>query len=337
VTSKDRAFRKINSRLRTLIPWLHHFLRYARCSVSHPLLRTPPTRLRNSRKPSRRRAYAQTVLGVRRPRTAPSVLRRVPERLPQGVLRKGFARDQSLRYFAERSIITDLLHVASYNVHRCVGLDGLHHPERIARVIKELGVDILGLQEVALSAVSPDGIHQIEYLARSSGLNVLAGPTVLKGHRRFGNALLTRFDVCASRQIDLSLPGKPPRGALDVDLNCYGRTVRVIVTHLGLGRAERKRQVKNLLEIIGEKRLRPTILLGDMNEWIPRANSLKELRASFTTSPSLRTFPSRLPVLPLDRIFVWPDEAFVRAKVHMSGLARIASDHLPIKGFVMLQ
>jgi endonuclease/exonuclease/phosphatase family metal-dependent hydrolase len=233
---------------------------------------------------------------------------------------------------------TGLLHVASYNVHRCVGLDGLHHPERIARVIKELGVDILGLQEVALSTVSLDGAHQIEYLARKSGLHVLAGPTVLKGHRRFGNALLTRFDVCASRQIDLSLPGRPPRGALDVDLDCNGRMVRVIVAHLGLRPAERKKQVMSLLDIIGERhRHRPTILLGDMNEWIPRAKCVKELRASFNTSPSLATFPSRLPVLPLDRIFVWPEDAFVRTKVHMSSLARVASDHLPIKGSVRLE
>jgi len=230
-----------------------------------------------------------------------------------------------------------LLHVASYNVHRCIGLDGLHHPERVARVIRELGVDILGLQEVALSMVSLEGQHQIEYLARSSGLNAIAGPAVLKNHRRFGNALLTRFDIEEVRQIDLSLPGKPPRGALDVDLSCYGRTVRVVVTHLGLGRIERKKQVANLLDIINEERDKPTILVGDMNEWVPGANSLKSLRASFHESRSLRTFPSRLPVFSLDRIFVWPHETFVRAKVHMSRLSRIASDHLPITGSVMLE
>jgi len=241
------------------------------------------------------------------------------------------------REVAQDIAVADLLHVASYNVHRCIGLDGLHHPERVARVIRELGVDILGLQEVALSMVSLEGQHQIEYLARSSGLHVIAGPTKLRNRSRFGNALLTRFDIEEVRQIDLSLPGKRPRGALDVDLRCYGRSVRVVVTHLGLGRAERGKQVARLLDIISEERDGPTIIVGDMNEWIPGASSLRQLRASFNESPSLRTFPSRLPVLPLDRIFVWPHEAFVRAKVHMSSLSRIASDHLPIMGSVMLK
>jgi endonuclease/exonuclease/phosphatase family metal-dependent hydrolase len=227
--------------------------------------------------------------------------------------------------------------VASYNIHRCVGLDGLCHPERIASVIKEVGADILGLQEVDSRVLSLDGINQVEYLARASGLNVVAGPTILGDNGHFGNALLTRFDISSVRHIDLSVPRREPRGALDVDLDCHGRIVRVIVTHLGPGIAERKKQVARLLDIITTKHERPTILVGDMNEWLPRARSLRSLRVSFTRSPSLRTFPSRLPVLPLDRIFVWPHEAFLKAKVHMSRLARIASDHLPIKGFIMLK
>ncbi len=237
--------------------------------------------------------------------------------------------------FKER--LDSLLRVGSYNVHRCIGLDGLCHPERIASVIAELGVDILGLQEVNSCFLSLEGINQAEYLASASGLNMLAGPTMFRDDGHFGNTLLTRFEIMSSRQIDLSVPGREPRGALDAQLNCYGKIVRVIVTHLGLGIAERKAQVARLLDAVTIADDRPTILVGDMNEWIPRAWSLRSLRASFNRSPSLRTFPSRLPVLPLDRIFVWPHEAFIKAKVHMSRLARIASDHLPIKGFIALK
>ncbi len=237
--------------------------------------------------------------------------------------------------FKER--LDSLLRVGSYNVHRCIGLDGLCHPQRIASVITELGVDIVGLQEVDSSLVSLEGSNQGEYLAKASGLNMLAGPTMFRNNGHFGNTLLTRFEILSSRRIDLSVPGHEPRGALDAQLDCYGRIVRVIVTHLGLGIAERKAQVARLLDAITIADNLPTILVGDMNEWIPRAWSLRSLCAMFNKSPSLRTFPSRLPVLPLDRIFVWPHEAFIKAKVHMSALARIASDHLPIKGFIALK
>jgi endonuclease/exonuclease/phosphatase family metal-dependent hydrolase len=233
--------------------------------------------------------------------------------------------------------LDSLLRVGSYNVHRCIGLDGLCRPQRIASVITELGVDILGLQEVDSSLLSLEGVDQGEYLAEASGLNMLAAPTMFRNNGHFGNTLLTRFEVLSWRQIDLSVPGREPRGALDVRLDCYGRIVRVIVTHLGLGIAERKAQVARLLDAVALADKVPTILVGDMNEWIPRAWSLRSLRAAFNRSPSLRTFPSRLPVLPLDRIFVWPHDAFIKAKVHMSKLARIASDHLPVKGFIVLK
>ncbi len=233
--------------------------------------------------------------------------------------------------------INHLVEIATYNVHRCIGLDGLCHPDRIAAVIKELSVDILGLQEVESCALALDGLNQTEYLARASGFNFVPGPTVVRGNSSFGNALLTRFPVQEVRQIDLSMPGREPRGALDVDLDCYGKIVRVIVTHFGLGPQERKRQVGRLLDILTGNHRRPTILVGDLNEWIPRAYSLRALRDAFSRTPRLRTFPSRLPVLPLDRIFVWPHETLLKVKVHMTRLARIASDHLPIKGFVMLR
>src|SRR5205823_1082208 len=43
------------------------------------------------------------------------------------------------------------LKVATYNIHRCVGIDGRYDPARIARVLKEIGADIVGLQEVDTS------------------------------------------------------------------------------------------------------------------------------------------------------------------------------------------
>lgn len=38
--------------------------------------------------------------------------------------------------------------VSTYNVHRCIGTDGRHDPDRVAAVIRELDADVVGLQEV---------------------------------------------------------------------------------------------------------------------------------------------------------------------------------------------
>jgi len=40
---------------------------------------------------------------------------------------------------------SECLKIASYNVHACVGTDGRHDPDRVARVIAELDADIVAL------------------------------------------------------------------------------------------------------------------------------------------------------------------------------------------------
>ena len=105
MTSKrSRAFRKIDSRLweRAPVSTLSSAALVPRLS---PAVRAPSTRLRNSLKDRKRRGLsAQTVLGVRLWRTVSVALTRVPERLSQGVLRKGFRQGQTLLIVAERSI-----------------------------------------------------------------------------------------------------------------------------------------------------------------------------------------------------------------------------------------
>ncbi len=56
--------------------------------------------------------------------------------------------------------------------------------------------------------------------------------------RHYGNVLLVRSKVLDVRRIDLSVPGRDPRGALDVDLVLDGACVRVVTTHFGLTMAE---------------------------------------------------------------------------------------------------
>lgn len=145
---------------------------------------------------------------------------------------------------------------------------------------------------------------------------------------------LTTWPVLAVRRLDLSVPGREPRGALDVDLNIQGKTARVIVTHLGLRGAERRHQVKRLIAALSIESAGLVIALGDANEWLPAGRPLRTLHAAFGKTRAQRTFPSVLPFLALDRIWVRPKEDLLDVRPHKTPLARIASDHLPLKALI---
>lgn len=224
--------------------------------------------------------------------------------------------------------------VASYNIHRFVGVDGKFDPERIARVVRELGAEIVGLQEIDSQFYKHNNSNQVKCLAEVSGLEVTLGPTRRSDNGHYGNGLLTSFPVKEVRRIDLSVYGREPRGALDVDLLVRGETIRVIVAHLGLGIVERRRQIRRLLDIFCSEQDRMEIMLGDFNEWIPVGYPLCRVHNVFGKSPSLRTFPSFLPVLCLDRIWIRPIDTLVQMKTHRTLLSRVASDHLPVKAVI---
>ena len=223
--------------------------------------------------------------------------------------------------------------VASYNIHKYVGIDGVFDPQRVAQVIKELKADIVGLQEIDSLYYKKENLAGV--ITGKAGMEVVLGPTRRNRYGHFGNALLTSCTVKDVRRIDLSVFGRAPRGALDVDLLVKGETVRVIVAHLGLGFRERRRQIRRLLDIFCSERDRMEIMLGDFNEWLPLGNPLCRVNSFFGKSPTLRTFPSFMPVLPLDRIWVRPMASVLSMSTHKSPLSRKASDHLPVKAVIV--
>jgi endonuclease/exonuclease/phosphatase family metal-dependent hydrolase len=227
--------------------------------------------------------------------------------------------------------------VASYNVHQCVGLDGRLDIKRIAHVLSELDTHLIGLQEVG---THPQGMHslsQMEYLADATGLHAIAGPTIERQTGPYGNVLLTGWRVLGSRLLDLSVPGREPRGAIDAELDIAGQRVRVIVTHLGLRAAERRYQVRRLLAALSEGQHRFIVVLGDINEWILRSRPLRWFHARFGKPPAPRTFPSWLPLFALDRVWVLPREALLDIRTHATAITRIASDHLPVRAVIAVQ
>ena len=219
------------------------------------------------------------------------------------------------------------LTVATYNIHGAVGTDGQLVPQRIADVLREIDADVIALQEVPLGGGGRASV--LDLLQEATGFHAVEGPTEDRPERRYGNAVLSRYPVTATRTIDLSFGSREPRGALDADLDCHGHPLRVIVTHLGLRPAERRHQIRVLLQAFDTDRM-PVILTGDLNEWFVWGRPLRWLLSHFEPVPAPRTFPSRLPVFALDRLWISPRHRLVRVRVHATPLARIASDHLPL-------
>jgi len=136
------------------------------------------------------------------------------------------------------------------------------------------------------------------------------------------------------RRIDLHIPPREPRCALDVDVAVDGRAIRVITTHPGLAPWERRLQVQRLTEAIVRDPSLLTVVLEDINEWFFLARTLRHLGAPFGQSSRARTWPSWQPLFALDRIWVHSPEALAAVWVHTSPTARCASDHLPLVGMI---
>jgi endonuclease/exonuclease/phosphatase family metal-dependent hydrolase len=220
--------------------------------------------------------------------------------------------------------------VATYNVHRCIGTDGRCDPERISAVIREIGPELIGLQEVASGAGG-----QLDQIARQTGLSAVAGPLLPFGDHHLGNALLTPHSLGDPRIVALDVVGREPRAALDVDVQVDEDAWRVVVTHFGLRGRERRQQVTRLLRAIEARpAARRTLILGDVNEWMRGARSIRRLRAAFG-GRSVPSFPSPWPLLALDQILVQPAGALGRVWAHRSTLSRVASDHLPVVATVV--
>jgi endonuclease/exonuclease/phosphatase family metal-dependent hydrolase len=225
----------------------------------------------------------------------------------------------------------------SYNIHQCVGMDGRRDVKRIAGVLSSLDAQLIGLQEVGTNFEGGKKSGQMEYLSKATGLQAIAGHTIEQQTGPFGNVLLTSWQILESRLLDLSVPGREPRGAIDAHLVIEGKAVRVIVTHLGLRAAERRYQVRRLLEALSRGPNRFIIVLGDINEWVLRSRPLRWLYGRFGRPPAPRTFPSWCPLFALDRIWVLPREMLLEVHALATPLTYLASDHLPVQGLIAIE
>ena len=213
------------------------------------------------------------------------------------------------------------LRVITLNIHK--GLSQFNRRVVIHELregLNQLEPDLVFLQEVqglnerhALRFGSWPSAPQHEYL-KQDGWEYAYGLNRTHHFGHYGNAVLSRFPIVSMENEDISSHRFERRGLLHCVLSVPGwrRDLHCVCVHLSLHERGRRRQLDAIVERLGEVASRglPIVVAGDFNDWRQRATrvladrlGMQEVTAVYGDRPA-RTFPSLLPVLRLDRIYV---------------------------------
>lgn len=233
------------------------------------------------------------------------------------------------------------LRVATYNIHKGVqGMGPLRRLEihNLANAIAHMDADIVCLQEVRSHNRKEQRYfehwpkdHQAEFL-KPQGYDWAYRTNAITQHGEHGNALLTRGKLLSHQHEDMSDHRFEQRGLLHCEVQLHGVLVHVLVIHLGLIRASRLRQISQLGEFIAREipNEAPLLVAGDFNEWSDiLIAEMHELGLESASRKKIPTFPSRMPFLQLDHVFVRglkPVNIHVPRGAHWPSM----SDHLPL-------
>jgi endonuclease/exonuclease/phosphatase family metal-dependent hydrolase len=233
--------------------------------------------------------------------------------------------------------------IVTYNVHRCVGNDRRLDVARIAEVLAKLEPDIVALQELDVGRARTGHVDQAHEIAKQLDMACHFHAALTVEEERYGDAILTHYP---ERLVQVGpLPGYDrmralePRGALWVEVDIDGRPVQVINTHLGLVPREQQIQAAWLAghAWLDHPLCRgPRILLGDFNAtgasvvYRTLTAKLHPARHLAPRRAPTSTFPSPLPVLRIDHLFVSPEIQVTEVFAPYEPLTRLASDHLPL-------
>jgi endonuclease/exonuclease/phosphatase family metal-dependent hydrolase len=239
------------------------------------------------------------------------------------------------------------IRVASYNIHRAIGMDRRFRPQRIARILGVLDADVLMLQEVDEGVPRSREMDLARALAEELGYTHRAvGHNVTLRRGRYGNATLSRHPILRESNIDLTIGWRKRRGCQHTRIVVSGASGRrhrleIFNLHLGLSARERAHQV-GILACAPEFAQLPSgvacVVGGDFNDWRsllqPVFTRLLSFRPADEGGPAssrlMATYPAFLPRGPLDRIYFRGPVRLVSARRCRVPLARVASDHLPV-------
>ena len=245
------------------------------------------------------------------------------------------------------------LSVATYNIHK-----GFSHFNRrmvvhdLRERLRTMSADIVFLQEVVGSNERHEDKHahwpaapQHEFLADEHWPVSAYGKNAVYDHGHHGNAIMSRFAILSSDQEDISTNRVEQRGLLHAEIALPGATQRLhcVCVHLGLFARSRAKQIDAVCARIDAlvPRDAPLIIAGDFNDWRHRAGGLLrslDVHEVFESvnGRSARSFPARLPIFRLDRIYV---RGFTvnSAQVHRGREWAKLSDHAALEAELTLK
>lgn len=186
--------------------------------------------------------------------------------------------------------------------------------------VRATAADIVFLQEVmgshalhSLKVENWPATPHYEFLADTMWNDFAYGRNAVYPDGHHGNALLSRFPITEYDNRDISVEGTEKRGLLYCKITIPDQeiTLHTVCVHLGLRDAHRSAQLHMLCELVNELPPgEPVVVAGDFNDWQQKANrilaqgaGMEEVFSQQTGRPA-RTFPARLPLLRLDRIYV---------------------------------
>jgi endonuclease/exonuclease/phosphatase family metal-dependent hydrolase len=244
-----------------------------------------------------------------------------------------------------------MITVATYNIHK-----GFSHFNRrvvmheLRERLRELNADIVFLQEVqgehALHSARfvnyPQGA-QHEFIAHSHWPFSAYGKNSVYAAGHHGNAILSRYPILRTLNTDISAHRFENRGLLHCEVEIGGLRVHCLCAHFGLFAKGRHTQTAALIAYVRNEipSDAPVIIAGDFNDWRNQMSSTiaNELNMQdvfqINGGKVARSFPARLPMFRLDRIYV-RGFTVLHSEVLIGGAWQRLSDHAALTAWLGL-
>jgi endonuclease/exonuclease/phosphatase family metal-dependent hydrolase len=236
------------------------------------------------------------------------------------------------------------LRVMTFNIHHAVGTDNALDLRRVAQVIRDSQLDVVGLQEVDRHyGARSNFVDQASWLARELNMHVVYGANLDldplapgQPRRQYGTAILSNSPILDWDNTHLPRFGNhEQRGLLRARINVRGVPVQVYNTHLQHNdAAERLAQAQAITQLIGAPE-ESVVLLGDLNA-TPNAPEIRTLVDTLVDAWEAagvgegNTYPIVDPNRRIDYVMQSDDVVVRTVAVVTAPLAATASDHLPV-------